>query len=862
MASFRLQFENELRLKIQQKATAHVSEETVLLRAFKYFDLDNSGNVSLEEWLKAIEKTGVVVENREQLEQLFHYYDLDHSGELDYKEFVAAIFGDQTPAQMQNAQSAQAVLARIRDKLAARGARGIIGLARVFKIMDDDNSHELDFPEFRKAVRDFRLEIPEEDVRTVFNAIDRNRSGAIDYDEFLRAIRGPMNDFRRNLVARAFAKLDADGSGILELSDIKKFYNAKGHPDVKAGRKQEEDVLGEFLDTFEMHHNINSEGDRRVNLEEFEEYYNNVSMSVDDDPYFELMMTNTWKLTEAPAYTRNKAWTNKQDTQAFGGNPRESSGKRGGQGSEVINVHHKSSVGELIGTRTQAVPPPTPPPSAPLRGENVEVLLDKFRSRLLGRGTRGIIGISRQFKIMDDDNSGQLSFEEFKKGCRDFRLELTDQDISLIYRAFDRDRSGQIDYDELLRGIRGPMNSFRRGLVAQAWKKLDRDGSGVLDINDIKGVYDPSRHPDVRSGKKTQDEVLNEFLETFEMHHNISDRSLMDHRVTREEFEEYYNNVSASVDDDQYFELMMNNAWQLKGGTRKGGRAGYWAADNHRSQYGGTVASNAPYGTFDTPQDWTTTKAEGAQGDLLQMADSIPIAGAPTPGRSGAQGEVAQIRQADQLVAVFREKLLARGTRGILGLGRIFRIIDDNRSETLDATEFAKALRDFRMDMSEAEARILFNRFDASKDGQIDYNEFLRTVRGEMGPARKMLVQRVFSKLDRNSNGIVEIDDIKGVYNAKQHPEVRMGRKTEEEVLGEFLDTFEMHHSLFVGGQQRDRRVSPEEFEEYYNNISASIDDDQYFELMVKNAWNLEGKSYQKGWAADSTTPARKVKYF
>ena len=133
----------------------------------------------------------------------------------------------------------------------------------------------------------------------------------------------------------------------------------------------------------------------------------------------------------------------------------------------MVNVHHNSSVGELIGTRTQVVRA-APPATAPLRGESVEVLLDKFRTRLSSRGARGIIGISRQFKIMDDDNSGQLSFEEFKKGCKDFRSELSDQDITLIYRAFDRDRSGSIDYDELLRGIRGPMNSFRRGLVAQA----------------------------------------------------------------------------------------------------------------------------------------------------------------------------------------------------------------------------------------------------------------------------------------------------------------------------------------------------------------------------------------------------------
>lgn len=38
-----------------------------------------------------------------------------------------------------------------------------------------------------------------------------------------------------------------------------------------------------------------------------------------------------------------------------------------------------------------------------------------------------------------------------------------------------------------------------------------------------------------------------------------------DHIVTKEEFEEYYNNVSASIDRDDYFAVMMNSAWNLDG---------------------------------------------------------------------------------------------------------------------------------------------------------------------------------------------------------------------------------------------------------------------------------------------------------
>jgi hypothetical protein len=62
----------------------------------------------------------------------------------------------------------------------------------------------------------------------------------------------------------------------------------------------------------------------------------------------------------------------------------------------------------------------------------------------------------------------------------------------------------------------------------------------------------------VKSGRKTEDDILGEFLETFEMHHNLKG-GIRDQNVTREEFLEYYNNVSANIDNDQYFELMIVN---------------------------------------------------------------------------------------------------------------------------------------------------------------------------------------------------------------------------------------------------------------------------------------------------------------
>ena len=159
---------------------------------------------------------------------------------------------------------------------------------RIFKIMDDDNSKTLCRPEFEKACRDFKVEIPSDDMGVIFNAFDINRDGTISYDEFVRIIRGDLNSHRRQLVERAFAKLDRDGSGVIEISDLVGVYNASKNPAVMDGRKTEEQVLGEFLETFETHHNImhNHEKDQNITLEEFIEYYTNISASIDDDLYF------------------------------------------------------------------------------------------------------------------------------------------------------------------------------------------------------------------------------------------------------------------------------------------------------------------------------------------------------------------------------------------------------------------------------------------------------------------------------------------------------------------------------------------------------------------------------------------------
>jgi len=66
-----------------------------------------------------------------------------------------------------------------------------------------------------------------------------------------------------------------------------------------------------------------------------------------------------------------------------------------------------------------------------------------------------------------------------------------------MFHYFDLNSNGIIEYDEFLRVIRGDMNPLRLAKVNQAFNKFDRDGSGKIDIDDLVGLYDGSKHPDV-----------------------------------------------------------------------------------------------------------------------------------------------------------------------------------------------------------------------------------------------------------------------------------------------------------------------------------------------------------------------------
>ena len=317
---------------------------------------------------------------------LFTIYDADKSGALDYKEFTGGVFGRPvTAVASRQSNDPEALAMQLRNKLGSRGARGVIGLQRQFRIMDDDGSKSLNQYEFTKAMNDFQLNFSQSEIGMLFKFFDVSGDGAISYDEFLRAVRGSMNPDRKRIVAQAFKKLDKDGNGWIDINDIRGVYNGQKHPDVISGKKTEEQILQEFLETFETHHAMrnNDAPNYVVTKEEFEEYYNNISVSIDNDMYFNTMITNAWRLTEdSRAGVNQKGWAADQTTKP-----------RATKSSNIFNRPEPVKQDFAV---------------APLTSDSSEDVKEYIRKKIAKRGGRGISSVARKFKIADDNRSGTL----------------------------------------------------------------------------------------------------------------------------------------------------------------------------------------------------------------------------------------------------------------------------------------------------------------------------------------------------------------------------------------------------------------------------------------------------------------------
>lgn len=131
-------------------------------------------------------------------------------------------------------------------------------------------------------------------------------------------------------------------------------------------------------------------------------------------------------------------------------------------------------------------------------------------------------------------------------------------EMQALMKYYDVDGDGQINLEEFLRGLRDALTERREAMVWRAFALMDRDGSGQIEAKDVAHLYDVSQHREFIEGTKTKDEILADFLNSFD-----GVKGNNDGIISKDEWYEYYTDLSVSVPSDDYFVQMMESTWNI-----------------------------------------------------------------------------------------------------------------------------------------------------------------------------------------------------------------------------------------------------------------------------------------------------------
>jgi Ca2+-binding EF-hand superfamily protein len=410
--------------------------------------------------------------------------------------------------------------------------------------------------------------------------------------------------------------------------------------------------------------------------------------------------------------------------------------------------------------------------------------------------------------------------------------------------------------------------------VDQAFDGMDPRNRGVIEPQLITQTFNPFQHPDVLSKVKSPQDVLQDFTDHFDV------GGMVEGKVTKEEFVNYYTNISASIASDDYFEMIIRNCWKLPPSVVKSPdktKMMSTMSQNVKQQANMTTKLAAPAPNLLNQLSGMTAMQKMKAEEEVAVSKPTPMeiayagpntSNTPAPAVNGAAAlpprctsgvrlinptEAAKAGPAEKgiippgivyLINKLKADIQARGVHGYNELERLFWMMDEDKSTELSLPEFNNVMKDLNINLDSTQLRLMFDTFDKDHSGSISIDEFMDSIRDRLSEKRLRLVHAAFAKLDRTRRGRVKAEDLVMNFDASQHPEVMAGRMSVKACQQEFLESFDL-------GKEFEGFATQREFIGYYTNLGSCINSDDYFELLITNCWRLDDAALQRAASRD-----------
>ena len=771
------------------------TEEQILYQHFKFYDLDSSGFCSLQNFIKANDRLGVVLPKVENFEIIFNYFADQETSLLNYRKFIREIFNFKSKKEKNeqiNIKKEEDFVHILTKKILEKGgAFPLIELVRNLQIEDFENNKWLNIDNFLKVLQKCKIFLNSAEIRSIFDEYDFFESGIVKYEKLIDIILEQFWDNEKlGLSEQIFYLLTGNGKRNANLIILKDYFEQilEDTPDKK--------YFIEFIDEYKLidKNNVN----QNMNLKDLVKFLKFYNFGRFSNEYLQdlksILIDENRKETNSKKNCKNKILSQKQNT-------KDNQGK-------IINNYLEE------GYENQAL----------------NDVYSKLRENLIYFGRKTLFNFLKHFKFFDNKTKN-ISKYNFSKIFKNFNIKLSVDDIDIIFKNFSsKNICDSMNYELFLKDlVSGYVSKYRNDVINNIFDTLLKRSETYereMDIPFLKSEYNAVNNYFIKEENENRNE-FEECLETFHYSYN----GIKYETIDKKEFCEFYYYISFLIPEEDDFVELISNEWKIPINNNE--LEIISKGKNFGKKFNNIIEKKTSenLNNSETIKDYRHKK-NISQTNKIQTQKNIQY------------DELYSKESQKEALSFLTNKLFKRGLRGILYLYSQFLSLCPNLNN-ITFNDFCLVLKIQHLDLDINSMKKIFNIYTIKRgeDSFLDFYSFMRTYKQELNANKLNIVEEAFSNIDSKGEDKVHLNVIKMKYNASKHPDVLNGKYTEDEKIMEFLDCFGLCYEILksdseIKSKENEDYVDFEIFANFYEYVSFIYPRDKDFEYVVRSTWS------------------------
>ena len=419
---------------------------------------------------------------------------------------------------------------------------------------------------------------------------------------------------------------------------------------------------------------------------------------------------------------------------------------------------------------------------------NLCKIIHNIKNTFQNYGRISFFNFIKQFKYYETKDN-LINRNNFLKVFNNFNIKLTSTDADIIFNKFGIDYSkNYIYYNDFIKYISvNYTNKKREKIIESIYDTLStRCGKCNLDLNiqDLKDLYNAKNNYFI---KEESDNYL-EFIDCLDIFH-FSYKEIKSDKFAKKEFLEFYRLISFLIEDDNDFIYLISNEWKVD-------------INNN---------TELDYKNIKKKSNFDMNKNER------------------------------------YFLNDLKNELIKKGVKGLLSLHYKFMTLCSN-VDKINMNEFINIFQLEHINFDINEFKDIFNYFSFNSENiYLDYYRFIRFFKKELNDNKLDVVEKIYLSLkneyyhDNNyEEEEIPLNIIKNKYNAKKHPEVIDGKISENEIIKEFRDSFDINYEIFNCQEKKgknEKYVDFDMFANFYEYVSFLYSEDNEFINLLVSTW-------------------------